>query len=75
MIYYFVESALISIFITLAWKFFLEPTFNFHIGYFQWLAMIWIVKVIFFDVFKLLSNIVMIPPQNDNNETTNIEDK
>lgn len=71
MLYYFVESAVISIFVTLVWRFFLEPMFNYHIGYFQWLAMIWIVKIVLFDVFKLLNGVTIIPPQNENNDKNN----
>lgn len=73
MLYYFAESAVISIFVTLVWRFFLEPIFNIHIGYFQWLGMIWIVKIIFFDVFKLLNSVMIVPPQNEINENNNQE--
>lgn len=69
MLYYFVESALAGIFVYLAWKFVLQPTFNIEITYFQWVIIIWIIKVIFFDIFKLLASFM----NTNNNPTNNTE--
>lgn len=70
MLYYFVESMIISIFVSIVWRLLLAPGLDFYIGYFQWVAMIWIVKVVFFDVFKLIGGIMVMPPQNENNDDT-----
>ena len=64
MLYYFVESMLAAIFVTLVWRVFLVDLFGVYITYFQWVAIIWIFKVIFFDVFKIFSMFMAVPPQN-----------
>jgi len=67
MIYYLIESLFISLFVSTAWKLVLYPATNLHIGYFQWVVGIWIIKVIFFDVFKLIMTIPQ-PPEENNDE-------
>ena len=70
MLYYLLESAIIALFINLAWRFVLYPITNICINFLQWVAIIWIVKMIFFDVFKLiadLSTLQQIPPVETNN--------
>jgi len=54
MFYYLLESFVISPMVYMLWKYLLFPTFKVEIGYFQWVAIIWIVKVLFFDIFKLI---------------------
>lgn len=62
--YYLIESMIIALFISFVWNFFLEELFHISISYFQWIGIIWIIKIIFFDVFKLLSAV----NNNDNKE-------
>jgi len=64
--YYFMESLISAFFIFFAWKFILEDFTQIAINYFQWVGIIWIIKVIFFDVFKLISGLGT--PNNTNNE-------
>jgi hypothetical protein len=71
MIYYFIESMFTGLFVTLVWRAFLAQPLNVYITYFQWVAIIWIIKVLFFDVFKLISAFMFMPPQNQNNENNN----
>jgi hypothetical protein len=70
MFYYLAEAMFSAIFIRLAWRFVIEPTVNIEITYLQWVVIIWIFKVIFFDIFKLLGSFAIMPPppeeQNDN---------
>lgn len=60
--YYLIESMIIALFISFVWNFFLKELFHVNISYFQWVGIIWIIKIIFFDVFKLLSAV------NNNND-------
>lgn len=56
MVYYLVESIIIGIPVSLIWNFILKSTFfNFDISYVAWVSMIWIIKIIFFDVFRFKS--------------------
>lgn len=63
MLYYFIESAFIAIFIHFAWIFAnltdLITTLsgvNYKPSYFQWIVVIWTIKLILFDIFKLTPN-------------------
>ena len=60
MFYFMVESIILGIFISFAWRFVLSPVFNVDITYFQWVILIWIIKMVFFDVFKLLAGMAVI---------------
>lgn len=76
MLYYFFESIVLGLFVSVLWRFFLSELFNLYITYFQWVIIIWIVKVILFDVFKLLavfSNaaIGLIQQEEKNNKNEN----
>lgn len=55
--YYLFESILLAIFINLPWMFIFQPKFNFHISYLDWVFIIWVCKLILFDVFKLVSGV------------------
>jgi len=66
--YYLLESVVAALFIRFVWRFFLESLTGISINYLQWVAIIWIIKVIFFDVFKLLSGLATMNNPNDNNE-------
>jgi len=57
MFYYLLESAIIALFVNVVWKFVLQDITGYEISYLQWLAIIWIIKVVFFDVFKLISGL------------------
>ena len=76
MLYYFIEALFVGMFVSVLWRFFLSELFNLYITYFQWVIIIWIVKVILFDVFKLLavfSNaaIGLIQQEEKNNKNEN----
>lgn len=70
MIYYVVEAFLVGIFITYIWKFIVAP----HLGnltYLQIVGMYWIIKMLLFDVFKLVTGLAAMnvsTPDEDNNE-------
>jgi len=74
MIYYAFEALIVGLFIVLIWKLLLS-NFLGNIGYLQIVAIYWIVKMLFFDVFKLLSglhsfgsNILENQEDNENQE-------
>jgi len=74
MLYYALEALVVGIFITLVWKFILSRYFG-DMGYLQIVAIYWIVKMLFFDVFELLSglhsfgsNILENQEDNENQE-------
>ena len=52
MIYYFIESMISGLFVMLVYDNMLYQLFTYEVSYKQWVCMIWIIKVIFFDVFK-----------------------
>lgn len=52
MFYYFIESIISAVPIHFLWKLFFSVKFNFGLQYVHWVIIIWMVKVIFFDVFK-----------------------
>ena len=70
MIYYAVEALIVSLFITVIWNTVLIDKFG-RIGYFQWVAIYWIIKMLLFDVFKLISSFTAAG--NINNDKKNEE--
>lgn len=54
MFYYALESLIIAIFTTLIGKTILINQLG-GLGYFQWAGIIWIAKIILFDVFKVIA--------------------
>lgn len=72
MAYYFMESLISAIFINIAWRFVLEDYTQISINYFQWVVLIWIFKVVFFDVFKLINGLGTVSDPNVNNEDDEI---
>lgn len=65
MLYYVIESLIVSVFIMLVWKLTLYNTLG-HLGYFQIAGGYWIIKMLLFNVFNLISglNSMPAPPQN-----------
>ncbi len=72
LIYYFIEALFLGLFIQVIWRFFLSELFNLYIGYFQWVCIIWIVKVIFFDIFKIIASFNNITTIMKSNGETNL---
>jgi len=66
--YYLLESMILAIFVGFVWRFFLQKFTGIDVGYLQWVAIIWIIKVIFFDVFKLISGLDKMNNLNNSNE-------
>lgn len=56
MFYYLLEALIVSLFISLIWKFLFTNIIG-DIGYFQIVGAYWIVKMLFFDVFKLITGL------------------
>lgn len=74
LMYYFIESICIGIPVWAVWKFMLSTKFfNFEITYFEWVGIIFIIKAIFYDVFKLLFTLgtTIITQNNENNDNDN----
>ena len=53
MFYYLIESFFIGLFVSVGWKFILQPQFDIQLSYLTWVIIIWIVKVILFDPIKI----------------------
>lgn len=74
MVYYVVEALIVGIFITYIWKFIVAPHFG-NLGYFQIVGLYWIVKMLTFDVFKLVTGLAAMNPtiiydeKENNNES------
>ena len=56
MIYYALEAIIVGIFISTIWKFLLSNSLG-DVGYFQIIGIYWIVKMLLFDVFKLIAGL------------------
>ena len=71
MIYYFLESLIIAVFVKFAWRFVIEPSSGIEITYFQWVIIIWTIKVVFFDIFKMFASFgaVKIEKNNDDDKS------
>ena len=71
LVYYMIESIILGIPIYLIWRFKLELIFKIHINYIDWVYIIWIIKVLFFDIFKISSFYTDIPNDINNNNKNN----
>lgn len=70
LMYYFIESIIIGIPVWVVWKFMLSSRFfDFEITYFEWVGIIFIIKAIFYDVFKVIFSV--ISTQNNENIDNN----
>ena len=66
MVYYAIEAIIVGLFIAIIWKLILSKYFG-NLDYLQIVSLYWIFKMIFFDVFKLISG--YIPPiSNDDDQ-------
>ena len=54
--YYALEALIVGVFITLIWKLFLTNYIG-QIGYFQIVAFYWIIKMLLFNVFNLITGL------------------
>jgi Zn-dependent protease len=54
--YYALEAIIVGIFITIIWKLFLSMFFC-DVGYLQIIAIYWIVKMLLFNVFNLITGL------------------
>lgn len=79
MFYYLLEALVVGMIITLLWIFLFRDIYDLH--YLQVVAAYWILKMVLFDVFKLISGLQQVgtkmkeegkeydPNNNNNNET------
>lgn len=72
--YYLLESIVAAIFVNFVWRFVLEDFTGYTIGYMKWVAILWLIKVIFFDVFKLISGLSTMDNFNQNEENQENQD-
>ena len=75
MLYYVLEALIVGFFITFIWMLLLKNSLG-TITYFQIVGVYWIIKMLFFDVFKLLAGLSTkesnIEQEMDNEESENI---
>jgi len=74
MLYFLLEALIVGLIISTIWKFFLSYTFNFNIGYFQIVAIYWIIKMLLFDVFKLVAGLNSVGSNMEKEMEDNDED-
>ena len=70
MLYYVLEALIVGLFITIVWNVFLQNMLG-HINYLHVVAIYWIVKMLFFDVFKLVTGLNLgkaVQEKNNENE-------
>jgi len=65
MLYYVLEALIVGVFIMIVWKLVLSQFLG-DIGYLQIVGMYWIIKMLLFNVFNLISGLSSMPapPQN-----------
>jgi len=56
MVYFIFEAAIVGLFISVLWKLFLTNNFG-NLGYLQIVIIYWIIKMLLFDVFKLIAGL------------------
>ncbi len=56
MLYFIFEAVIVGLFISVLWKFFLSNYFG-QLGYLQIVVIYWIIKMLLFDVFKLIAGL------------------
>lgn len=71
MIYYALESVVVGIFIAFVWNIFLRQFLG-NIGYFQIVGIYWIIKMLFFNVFNLITGLAVMPKENDDYDPDNM---
>jgi len=67
--YYLIESIIVGGVVMLMWKLFLSNLWG-NIGYVQIVVVYWIIKMLLFDIFKLIGSF-QPNPQNDNTNNEN----
>lgn len=65
MITYLIESMFIGLFVNIAWKFVLQSQFEVQLTYKHWVLIIWIVKILLFDVFKVVAAMEKIKEEKE----------
>lgn len=70
MLYYTFEALIVCIFITLIWKLTLSKAIG-NITYIQFVGAYWIIKMLLFDVFKLVAG---LKSAGSNMENENVEE-
>lgn len=56
MFVYLFESMFIALFVMTIWNFSLFDLFKYDVSYIQWVGIIWIYKILNFDVYKIQTN-------------------
>jgi len=62
MFYYLLEAILVGVFIAIFWKLFMNSLWG--LGYLQIVVIYWIVKMLLFDIFKLIRSFAPQEPVN-----------
>ena len=67
MFYYLLEAVIVGLFISIIARLFLSNIVG-EVGYVQWVGIYWIVKMLFFDVFKLVTGLNVGKAMQEENE-------
>ena len=65
--YYLLESLFIGLILNLIWKFGFQERINFKLEYIDIVLIVWVIKILLFDVFKITTNFNEINKINTNN--------
>ena len=65
MFYFLLEAIIVGTFITILWKIFLNNLWG--LGYLQIVVIYWTIKMLFFDIFKLIGSFQPPPKQPETN--------
>jgi hypothetical protein len=72
--YFLLEALIVGAVVTFAWKIFLSNQIG-NIGYPQVVVLYWIIKMLFFDVFKLIQGISTPPPPEEEVDENQLTEK
>ena len=72
MIYYAFEALIVGLFIVLIWKLLLS-NFLGNIGYLQIVGVYWIIKMLFLNVFNLITGLAIMPTNTQENQEDEVQ--
>jgi len=70
-LYYLIESIVIGFIVYLIWHFIFQIKFNFTLSYFEIVFIIWVIKIVLFDIFKVSDRFTLPNDPEDNQDEEN----
>lgn len=66
-LYYLIESIVIGFIVYLIWHFIFQIKFDFTLSYFEIVFIIWVIKIVLFDIFKVSDRFTLPNDSQDEN--------